>query len=107
MSWTTLGAKLDVRYLRAAVAREVGNARQTISIGRSFNVAGFSSSTPIEVVDGSDPPKLEGSPYLKTNFRRGSFSKTLYTPSTLRCVVGRDWNPSWYNLFKKVEQRAE
>lgn len=91
MSWSKLGETLDKRAYRAAVANVLKGQTRSISIGRSKNVSGFSNSTPIEVVEGDSPPELVGQPYLMTTFRRGNFSKTLYTPSTLRVVVGRDW----------------
>lgn len=91
MSWSILGEKLDKRAYRAAIAKALQGQTRSISIGRSRNIARFSNSTPIEVVDGDSPPELVGQPYLLTNFRRGSFRKTLYTPSTLRVVVGREW----------------
>ena len=65
--------------------------RATISIGRSCNAASAGTGTPIEVVEGDQAPTLCGQPYLKTTFRRGSFSKTLYTPSTLFIEVGAGW----------------
>ena len=65
----------------------------TIRIGRSEHTAGVTWSTPIRVVPGDEPPVLVGEPYLKTHFRRGRFSRTLYTPSTLRIEVGEDWPP--------------
>lgn len=88
-----LGDRLDRKYLRRVIAEHIGGETKYISIGRSRNCAGFSNSTPIEFVDGDAPPELKGKPYLRTNFRRGSFSKTLYTPSTLHVVVGREWEP--------------
>jgi hypothetical protein len=91
-SYVALGEKLDRKAFRDAIARHLGNQTRSISIGRSLNVAGFSNSTPIEVVDGDSPPELAGRPYLSTTFRRGSFTKNMYTPSTLHVVVGRDWN---------------
>lgn len=61
--------------------------------GRSCNSAGVTSTTKIVIVPESDrAPKLEGQPYLKTNFcGKGGFRKTLYTPSTLRIEVGAKW----------------
>jgi len=53
--------------------------------------AGFGTTTPIDIVPGDAVPELVGQPYLKTNFSRGGFSKTLYTPSTLRVEVGAEW----------------
>ena len=91
MTYTELGEKLDRKAYRAAIARHLAGQRRSIQIGRSRNDAGFSSSTPIETIDGDAPPELVGQPYLLTTFRRGSFTKALYTPSTLRVVVGRDW----------------
>ena len=65
----------------------------TIRIGRSAHTAGVTWSTPIRVIPGDEPPTLVGKPYLKTNFQRGRFSRTLYTPSTLCIEVGEDWPP--------------
>ena len=93
MTWLRLGERLDKRAFRAAIAKHLRGQRRSISIGRSCNSSGFSNCTPIEIIDGGSPPELIGRPYLLTTFRRGSFSKTLYTPSTLRVVVGRDWRP--------------
>jgi len=72
-------------YLRAI------NATSSICIGRSSNRCGVGTCTPIKYVRGEDAPRLKGQPYLKTNFSRGSFSKTLYTPSTLYVEVGENW----------------
>jgi hypothetical protein len=65
----------------------------TIRRGRSEHTASVTWSTPIRVVPGDEPPVLVGEPYLKTHFQRGRFSRTLYTPSTLRIEVGEDWPP--------------
>lgn len=48
-------------------------------------------STPIRLKDGCQPPVARGLGYWKTGFRNGNFQKILYTPSTLRVVVGLDW----------------
>ena len=65
--------------------------RKSIQIGRSSNSAGVVNA-PILFVDGVKPPTLEGLPYLKTGFRNGPrFHKILYTPSTLRIEVGKEW----------------
>lgn len=69
-----------------------GEAR-AIRIGRSSNVARVNHQTFVEITDDDSAPRVLGSPYLKTIFRNGSFTKTLYTPSTMRVRVGRDWNP--------------
>lgn len=64
----------------------------TIHKGRSSHSAGFSNSTPVDIVEGNEKPRFVGLPFLKTNFKSGNgFSKVLYTPSTLRVVVGSDW----------------
>lgn len=91
--YVKLGDRLDRKYLRWVIAQHLNGKTAYISIGRSSNRAGFSNSTPIKFVDGDAPPELRGKPCLATNFRRGRFSKTLYTPSTLHVVVGRDWEP--------------
>ena len=75
------------KAIRAAVRGEY----RTIAMGRSRHTAGAGSTTPIVVVEGNIEPTLDGLPYLKTNFSRGGFSKTLYTPSTLKIVVGAEW----------------
>ena len=68
------------------------NVRKSIRIGRSYNEAGVGTRTPFVVTAGTKPPTLEGRPFLKTQFRNGAgFSKTLYTASTLRVEVGKDW----------------
>ncbi len=48
-------------------------------------------STPIVVVDGDKHPATAGMGRWKTHIRNGRFARTLYTPSTLRIEVGRDW----------------
>ena len=92
-SYVKLGEKLDKRQFRALIADHLKGQTRFIRIGRSSNRAGFSNATPVELVEGMFPPELRGQPYLLTNFRRGNFRKTLYTPSTLHVVVGRDWPP--------------
>jgi hypothetical protein len=77
--------------VRSLIASALSGQSVSIQIGRSRNTAGFGSGTPVEIVAGDAPPRLEGRPYLKTTFRNGSFHKVLYTPSTLRAVVGADW----------------
>lgn len=89
--WVKLAEKLDKKAYRGRIAEHLRGQRKVIAIGRSRNSAGFSAATPIEIVDGSSPPELLGKPYLMTSFRNGNFRKTLYTPSTLRVVVGREW----------------
>ena len=91
--WTVLGEKLDRKTWRAAIAAHLAGQTRGISIGRSSNRAGFSTSTPIAIVEGDQPPELTGRPYLMTQFRNGNFRKTLYTPSTMKVIVGRDWRP--------------
>ncbi len=76
----------------AIIAAALRGQTRSIFRGRSNNRAGFGSRTPIDLVDGHEPPRLEGAPHLKTTFRNGPrFTRTLYTPSTLRAVVGRGW----------------
>ena len=75
------------KTIRAAVRGQY----RTIARGRSRHSAGAGTGTPIIIIDGDAEPALEGLPYLKTNFRRRGFSKTLYTPSTLKIVVGAEW----------------
>jgi hypothetical protein len=90
-NWQTLGEKLDRKNYRAAIRKALIGQTKSIRIGRSGNVSGFSNSTPIEVIDGDASPQLTGQPYLSTSFRRGAFFRNLYTPSTLRVIVGRNW----------------
>jgi len=92
-NWEELGEKLDVKRYREGLRNALFGQRHMIVIGRSRNTAGFANGTPIEVVDGADPPQLRGLPFLSTTFTIGSFTKTLYTPSTLHVVVGKDWRP--------------
>lgn len=68
------------------------NATASICIGRSSNVCGVGTRTPINYVPGDEAPQLKGQPYLKTNFTSGNFSRTLYTPSTLYVEVGENWD---------------
>jgi hypothetical protein len=77
----------------AKIRKYVRDTRQisTISIGKSINSASAGNNTPIQVVPGNDPPKLVGKPYLKTMFKNGSFHKVMYTPSTLKIIVGENW----------------
>lgn len=80
-----------MKNLHKIIKSHIGNQRRYIRIGRSYNSAGIGSGTPINIIDSDSEPKLLGHPYLKTTFRNGNFSKTLYTPSTLRVEVGKDW----------------
>ncbi len=89
--WKKLGEQLDKKHWRKRIANALRGQSACIAIGRSRNVAAFSNSTPIEIVEGNQPPELVGKPFLSTTFRSGSFSKTLYTPSTLHVIVGSDW----------------
>jgi len=82
-----MNAKTPRQKIKEALAGET----KTINIGRSRNTSGMGTQTPIEIIEGNTPPRLEGQPYLKTTFSRNGFSKTLYTPSSLRVVVGRGW----------------
>ena len=67
---------------------------RTRAIGRSRHTAFVNWQTRVEIVPGNQAPTLEGLPYLKTNFTgKGGFSKTLYTYSTMRIVVGEGWKP--------------
>lgn len=79
--------------LERAARRALFGQRSTIQIGRNRNSAGVTNHTWVLIVEGDQPPTLEGRPYLSTNFVNGSFSKRLYTPSTLRIVVGANWKP--------------
>lgn len=66
--------------------------RRRITIGHSSHSAGVGTGTPISIIAGDAPPQLLGNPYLKTGFNNGrGFSMTLYTPSTLRVIVGAEW----------------
>jgi hypothetical protein len=96
MPWEGLTARelveksIEVRRMVRAAA---WGYYATIRRGRSEHTASVTWSTPIRVVPGDEPPVLVGEPYLKTHFQRGRFSRTLYTPSTLRIEVGEDWPP--------------
>lgn len=83
-------AKLDFR--RAARKPVLGFYRVN-QIKGSRHGAHINTSTPVEIVAGSDEaPHVEGLPYLKTGFNNGhGFSITLFTPSTMRVVVGENW----------------
>jgi len=60
--------------------------------GRTDKPAAVTWSTPVVVIPSSaHPPTLKGLPYWKTTMRNGTFSRTLYTPSTMRIVVGENW----------------
>ena len=71
----------------------------TLSQRRTIRTAANSpiQNVRIEVVPASQAaPEFVGRPYWKTNFTRHypsgkSFSRTLYTPSTQRVVVGSEW----------------
>ena len=89
--WTKLGEQLDKKHWRKRIADALRGQSVFIAIGRSRNESAFSNSTRIEIVDGNQPPELVGKPFLATTFCRGAFSRTLYTPSTLCVIVGRDW----------------
>ena len=91
MTYAQLGERLDRQYTRRRIAAYLQDSRAYIAIGRSSNSAGFSANTPIVRVPGGCAPRLEGKPYLKTIYRRGNFSRTLYTHSTLHVVVGENW----------------
>lgn len=90
-SWAKCGEEIDRKLLRQVIRTALQGVTRNIRIGRSSNRAGIGNNTPIEVVRGDNPPSLEGSPYLMTLYRKGNFSKTLYTPSTLRVIVGDGW----------------
>jgi hypothetical protein len=70
----------------------------TLSQRRSIRAAANSSinNVHIQIVTGIQAPEFTGRPYWKTNFTRHypsgkTFSRTLYTPSTQRVVVGAEW----------------
>ena len=64
--------------------------------GRTDGSAAVTWATPVVIIpDSIQPPTLEGLPYWKTHFSNGAgFSKTLYTPSTMRIEVGENWKPN-------------
>ena len=80
------------RKIRSHVMGETSG--ECIWFGR-YATTGYgyvNASTPIVLVDGKQGPTVEGHPYCKTNFvGKGGFSKTLYTSSTFRIEVGKDW----------------
>lgn len=45
----------------------------------------------ITVLKGNEAPFTCGFPYWKTGFTQGNFHKTLYTPSTFKLCVGKEW----------------
>lgn len=73
-------------YIRNIAVRNYWHPR-----GRTDRCIGSLHSTPIVEVDGAARPATAGKGYWKTGFRNGAFNRTLYTPSTLRIEVGRDW----------------
>lgn len=85
----------DIKKFDKAARAFLRNTGTTVFAGRgrTDNVGYAHNAVPVEVVAGDSEPRLLGLPYWKTCFRNGAFSKTLYTPSTLRVVVGADWNP--------------
>lgn len=78
---------------RKDIAEALRGQKVTIAIKRSYNRRGFGTNTPIQYVPGNEPPKLCGQPFLKTQFNHCGFHKTLYTPSTMHVIVGKDWKP--------------
>jgi hypothetical protein len=81
-----------MKTLHKLIRSHLGNQVRTIQIGRSRRSAGFGTQTPVEIdFNSAAAPELRGLPYLKTNFRRGAFARTLYTPSTLHVTVGAVW----------------
>lgn len=83
----TLARKREVR--RPVVGQLVCGGR-----GRTDHPRYVGWNVPVEEVEGAAAPEVKGLPYWKTNFTAANgFSKTLYTPSTLRVEVGRDWRP--------------
>lgn len=60
--------------------------------GRTDRAAYVGHSTPVRYTEGDSAPEVKGLPYWKTGFRNGSFHKILYTSSTMRIVVGKDWS---------------
>ena len=73
-------------YIRRIARRNYWHPR-----GRTDRCMRSLHSTPIVEVDGAARPATAGKGYWKTQMRNGRFARTLYTPSTLRIEVGRDW----------------
>jgi len=85
---------MNTKALERAARRELTGQHRTIRIGNSSHTAFVRANTRVKIIPGSDaPPELKGQPYLKTGFRNGTFSKILYTPSTLHIRVGENWRP--------------
>lgn len=83
--------ELTIEQRRAIRAPFLG-IRICASRGRTDHPRVITRSTPVEIVPGDSQPKIEGSGYWKTNFSNGrGFSRTMYTPSTLRIEVGEAW----------------
>ena len=62
--------------------------------GRTDHPREITNATPVRITAGDAPPRVEGLPHWKTQFRSGhGFSKTFYTPSTMQIVVGENWKP--------------
>lgn len=60
--------------------------------GRTDRAAYVTHNTPVVFAqDNNQEPKLVGAPYWKTGFSNGNFHKILYTPSTLKITVGKNW----------------
>ena len=78
--------------LKHAARKALFGQMRRIAMGRSYHIASVNWQTRVEIVAGDLAPTLEGLPYLKTQFQgKGGFSRTLYTPSTMRIVVGESW----------------
>lgn len=83
--------KLSPEFKHAARAAVLGTTVYG-SRGRTDRPAAVTWQTPVKWIVGDAAPVVKGLPYWKTGFSNGrGFSKTLYTPSTLRIVVGIDW----------------
>ena len=77
--------------------------------GRTDSGVSSLSSTPVNVEEGEHEPTAKGLGYWKTGFSNHGFHKMLYTPSTLRVSVGREWlrKQGLYPHHISEEHRAE
>lgn len=69
--------------------------RKTIGIKRAVRkICGEHTNCPVTETEGKSAPKSAGSYYWKTNFvaHGGRFRKILYTPSSRRVEVGKEWD---------------
>lgn len=92
--------------------RKAARRRFALLVGRPVREAAGcpGSSWPVVVVDGAAAPELLGRAYQKYHFSRSyasgkSFARTVYTASTRRIEVGRDWFAA-HGLLAHYEEYA-